>query len=203
MQDADNLGWKLTAVLKGEAPERLIDSYEAERMPAADENILNSTRSTDFISPKSETSRLFRDAVLALAEEHDFARPLINSGRLSVASVYDGSPLCTGDALLAGPARTRPGTACPDAPLGEGFLLDRLGGGFTLLALGVEVPDGEAPCPVLAVDPEEALRERYLGSAPVAVYLIRPDQHVAARWDRWDPAAVSAALDRSMAREVA
>ena len=51
---------------------------------AADENILNSTRSTDFITPKSETSRLFRNAVLDLSENFEFARPLVNSGRLSV-----------------------------------------------------------------------------------------------------------------------
>jgi hypothetical protein len=50
-------------------------------------------RSTDFITPKTEMSRIFRDAVLDLAEHHEFARPLVNSGRLSVPCVYDGSPL--------------------------------------------------------------------------------------------------------------
>ena len=53
IQDADNLVWKLDLVLKGEAPERLLDSYDAERRAAADENLLNTTRSTDFIAPKS------------------------------------------------------------------------------------------------------------------------------------------------------
>lgn len=33
LQDAMNLGWKLAAVLKGRAPETLLDSYEAERRP--------------------------------------------------------------------------------------------------------------------------------------------------------------------------
>jgi 3-(3-hydroxy-phenyl)propionate hydroxylase len=63
----------------------------------ADENILNSTRSTDFITPKSEISRIFRDAVLDLSEHVciQFRPPLVNSGRLSVPCTYDGSPLNT------------------------------------------------------------------------------------------------------------
>ena len=80
LQDTDNLCWKLRLVLAGEAPETLLDSYDTERMQAADENILNSSRSTDFITPKSTTSRLFRDAVLDLSEHHAFARPFVNSG---------------------------------------------------------------------------------------------------------------------------
>ena len=58
VQDADNLAWKLDLVLRGLAPERLIDSYESERIAAADENLLNTTRSTDFIAPKGATSRI-------------------------------------------------------------------------------------------------------------------------------------------------
>ena len=69
VQDADNLAWKLGLVLTGRAPERLLDSYDDERVDAADENILNSTRSTDFITPKSAISKTFRDAVLRLARD--------------------------------------------------------------------------------------------------------------------------------------
>ena len=53
MQDVDNLGWKLGLVLNGKAPESLLDSYSEERVFGAEENILNSTRSTDFITPLS------------------------------------------------------------------------------------------------------------------------------------------------------
>ncbi|MEZ5799963.1 MAG: FAD-dependent monooxygenase [Nitratireductor sp.] len=93
LQDVDNLGWKLKAVIDGLADAALLDTYDWERVYGADENILNSTRSTDFITPKSEMSRILRNAVLDLAEKHEFARPLVNSGRLSVPSVYHGSPL--------------------------------------------------------------------------------------------------------------
>ena len=198
IQDADNLGWKLGMVLRGEAPERLLDSYCAERRQAADENILNSTRSTDFITPKSPVSHLFRNAVLRLAERHPFARPLVNSGRLSVPCSYDGGPLNGPDALPGGPERTRPGAACPDAPVDAGFLLDRLGGGFTLLCIAQDPPETALPLDILSVpDPSEALIARYLGGASGACYLIRPDQHVAARWAVFDETAVEAALAKA------
>lgn len=185
VQDADNLGWKLAAVLNGQAGDGLLASYDVERVLAAEENILNSTRATDFLTPKSAVSKLFRNAVLDLARDHAFARPLINSGRLSVPSVYDGSPLNSADALPGGPARTRPGAPCPDAPVDTGFLLDHLNAGFTLLALGQKAPDVAGVTSIsLSADTLSApLKERYLGTATQAMYLIRPDQHVAARWD--------------------
>jgi len=208
LQDTDNLGWKLKLVIEGKAPESLLDSYDAERIYGADENILNSTRSTDFITPKSDTSRIFRDAVLDLAEHHEFARPFVNSGRLSVPCTYDGSPLNTPDAF-DGPARTRPGAPCPDAPLGKGYLLDKLGGGFTLLTIDAEAPEeieeGGITATRLALsamdDTTGALAERYLGTEKSAVYLIRPDQHVAARFPDYDEAQIRFALRRATGKE--
>lgn len=191
LQDAENLAWKLALVLDG-GSESLLDSFDAERIQAADENIRASTRSTDFIAPKSPASRAFRDAVLHLAARHPFARPLVNSGRLSVPCVHDGSALNGPDALPGGPARSRPGAVAPDAPLGGGFLLDRLGAGFQLLAIGTGAEG--APVPVIRVPAEDEIAARYLGAAGQAVYLIRPDQHVAARWESYDPVAVGAAL---------
>lgn len=117
-QDTDNLLWKLKLVLDGKAPDRLLDSYNAERVPAADENLLNSTRSTDFITPKSQVSHTFRDATLLLAEEYPFARTLVNSGRLSIPSVYRDSPLNTPDeASFDSPMA--PGTPSTDAPVND------------------------------------------------------------------------------------
>ncbi|KHQ49922.1 FAD-dependent oxidoreductase [Mameliella alba] len=209
MQDVDNLGWKLGMVIGGKAPESLLDSYDVERVHGADENILNSTRSTDFITPKSRVSHMFRNAVLDLAEQYEFARPLVNSGRLSVPCVYDGGPLNGPDALPGGPARTRVGSPCPDAPLKDGFLLDRLGEVFTLLTIDAEAPETleEAGVPITRLalsagdDASGALAERYLGEAGSGVYLIRPDQHVAARWDSFDETATRAALRRAIGLE--
>jgi len=208
VQDADNLAWKLDLVIKGLAPETLLDTYSSERAHGADENILNSTRATDFLTPKSEVSKTFRNAVLELAGEHAFARPLVNSGRLSLPCVYDGLPLNGVDGF-DGPARTRVGAPCVDAPLREGFLLDRLPGTFTLLTINAERPDltqvdgvhlNQLVLTTDADDPTGALRERYLGEVPSAVYLIRPDQHVAARWIAADAGAVEAAMRTALGK---
>jgi 3-(3-hydroxy-phenyl)propionate hydroxylase len=208
IQDVDNLGWKLDLVIRGLAPQALLDSYSNERVYGAEENILNSTRATDFITPKSEISKVFRNAVLDLARDHPFARPLVNSGRLSVPCIYDGSSL-NGEDFLQSPARSRPGAPCPDAPLGDGFLLDQLGGGFTILCFNTPPiePIEEAgiranPLAVSQADCKtEALRNRYLGDAPSAIYLIRPDQHVAARWAKCDEASLRQAMRRAIAKE--
>ncbi|MES0827900.1 FAD-dependent oxidoreductase [Ruegeria sp. SCP11] len=208
MQDADNLCWKLKLVIDGKAPELLLDSYSRERTQAADENIINSSRSTDFITPKSEMSRLLRDAVLDLSEEHEFARPLVNSGRLSTPCTYEGSSLSSADAL-DGPGITRPGAACPDAPLGDEFLLPKLAGKFTLLTIDADAPerieeDGvEATRLALSVkdDLTLELKRRYLGDATSAVYLIRPDQHVAARRDSFEENAFRQAIRRATGKE--
>jgi len=189
VQDAENLVWKLDLVLRGLAPETLLDSYSAERSFAADENILNSTRATDFLTPKSDISKIFRNAVLELAGEHAFARPLVNSGRLSVPCVYDGLPLNGPDAL-DGPARTRVGAPCVDAALADGYLLDRLAGDFHVLSINTAPPDIDTVDGIalhhvaltLPDDPHGMVRDRYLGTTPHAVYLVRPDQHVVARW---------------------
>ncbi|KPD13267.1 FAD-dependent oxidoreductase [Phaeobacter sp. 11ANDIMAR09] len=208
IQDVDNLGWKLGLVMAGKAPDSLLDSYNYERIHGADENILNSTRSTDFITPKSKMSTLLRDSVLALSEHYEFARPMVNSGRLSVPCTYDGSPLNSADAL-DGPARTRPGSPCPDVPLGDEFLLSKLGNDFILLTIDADAPEEVEEDGVtvkrLALSTKDdhsmLLKERYLGEAASGIYLIRPDQHVAARRETFDETQVRAAIRRATGKE--
>ncbi|WP_395688632.1 FAD-dependent oxidoreductase [Aestuariivirga sp.] len=202
LQDVDNLVWKLKLVIDGKAPQTLLDSYDLERIRAADENILNSSRSTDFITPKSEASRLFRDAILDLSEYYPFARPLVNSGRLSLPCIYDQSPL-NGPDHHHMPIRTRPGSPAADAPMKEGWLLDRLDGHFQLLAIGIDVPmsidvGGVLVHALIITDVSNELQERYLGSLAQGIYLIRPDQHVAARWEAFDEQAVKKAVQQAM-----
>jgi 3-(3-hydroxy-phenyl)propionate hydroxylase len=203
VQDAENLAWKLAALLRGAAPEALLGSYEAERIPAADENILHSTRATDFITPKSPASRAYRDAVLELAAEAPFARALINSGRLSRAASYATTPLSTPDAT-AFAGGLPPGAPALDAPVttaeGADWLLRRLGPDFTLLSFdpAASAPPGVAllRVGVEVMDSEGLLAQRYGAGS---TYLLRPDRHVAARWPRFDAAAVAAALHRALA----
>lgn len=185
LQDVDALGWRLAAVIDGRAPQSILDDYNAERTYGADENLLNSSRATKFMTPADGIERLFRDQVLALAAKAAFARSWVNSGRLSVPCVYpsDGAD----DPAL--PKVSRPGSVAPDAPLGDGWLSNALGGRVVVLALGcsfLEIDGAEKLSPEIT----ETVRKRYLGQATSAVYLIRPDQVVAARWPYPDPAAI-------------
>ena len=134
VQDAENVAWKLKLVLEDRAPDRLLDTYGSEREYAADENILNSTRATDFITPKSDVSRTFRDAALNLSKDCAFARRLVNSGRLSVPATLHGSPLNTPDRDAFAGVMV-PGAAASDAPIVSdgmpGWFLSEVGGRFT------------------------------------------------------------------------
>jgi len=209
IQDIDNLTWKLKMVMDGDAPESLIESYDEERAFAADDNLLNSTRSTDFITPKSKSSRIFRDAVLELSKKYEFARPLVNSGRLSLPTPYVTSSLNTvdEDAFDGGMA---PGRNCVDAPVvvagTDGWLLNNLSDDFTLLIFGdapplSEIKLGNIRAQIITVgaqleDKAGMLTARYDG-AEGAIYLIRPDHYVAARWRKFDERKTIAALARA------
>ena len=201
IQDAENLAWKLALVMRGEAPESLIDTYHDERSQAADENILHSTRSTDFIAPRSKQEMRFRDAALALAETTDFGRSMINSGRLSTPKTYD-TPLSTpdgdswnGSAELGAPA--------PDAPLADAdgkarWFLQALDGDETLVAFGPLQNDvSSIRCRVLEVGKDisdsQGVLTRRLDATPGSAFLFRPDQHLAARWRKPDTAAIETA----------
>ena len=210
VQDIDNLIWKLKLVLDGQASEALVDTYHEERAFAADDNLLNSTRSTDFITPKSHASRVLRNAVLELAEKQPFARRLVNSGRLSTPTPYRDSSLNTPDDAEFRGAMT-PGTNCADAPLARAgrrtWLLNELPDGFTLLVFGESPVQASQDGPAYSVlsvggdltDSEGLLTQRYDGK-PGTVYLIRPDQHVAARWRSYDAAKVQAAIAHAIAK---
>jgi 3-(3-hydroxy-phenyl)propionate hydroxylase len=188
IQDADNLGWKLAAILRGEAPPSLLATYDTERGEAAEENIAHSARTTRFMSPAPGIERLFRDETLGLAARAPFARAWVNSGRLSTPCAY--ALEAPDDPAL--PPASRPGAPAPDLPLDRGFLLERLGHGFAVLAAGTPAA-ATAGLPVVALPDTAMARARYLGAAPRATYLVRPDQHVAARWIDPAPGAIAAA----------
>jgi 3-(3-hydroxy-phenyl)propionate hydroxylase len=225
IQDTDNLMWKLERVVDGASPESLLDTYSDERVAAADENLLNSTRSTDFMTPKSRAARVLRDAVLSLADEVPAGRALVNSGRLSVPTWLLDSPLNTPDTDTGAQAFggwMLPGAPLDDAPVhgpqGAGWLLDAVGAanGFVLLHFGR--PDAATRraaaelglCLLTLLDAAEpdaghlhdtqGLAARRCDAQPGTCYLIRPDQHVAARWRRFDPVATAAALARAQGR---
>jgi 3-(3-hydroxy-phenyl)propionate hydroxylase len=231
LQSTENLAWKLARILQGRAPAALLETYDAERRWGADENILNSTRATDFITPKNGISRIFRDETLRLAEHYPFARSLVNSGRLSVPCVYEESPLNTPDNGSFA-SQGQPGSVCPDAPVEhdgrDDWLLQHLGGSFAALvyldsasidqqALASQfellakdedlrlicIGDSSEALPFdLRLADKKGLVASRLDLRPGSVYLIRPDQHVAGRWRAVDAAAVIAAKRRATGFEL-
>ncbi|MGV0985860.1 MAG: FAD-dependent oxidoreductase [Limnohabitans sp.] len=227
-QDVDDLMWKLALVMKGQAGDKLLDTYAYDRQFAADENIMNSTRSTDFITPKSRTSKTFRNSVLALAKHHPFARKLVNSGRLSVPSFLTHSVLNTPDAeVFAG--QMVPGAPMDDAPVQvngqDAWLLDQVGKGFQCLLFVDAAPSAETlatlqalkqgavpvdtlivsptaltvPGFAVLVDAQGWVAKRYDAQVGTT-YLLRPDQHVVARWRQLQADAVQAAVARAICK---
>ena len=214
VQDIDNLSWKISAVLKGYAPKTLLNSYDCERIPAADENILNSARSTNFMTPKSKASEEFREAVFSLSEAMPFARELVNSGRLSAPHFYKSSPLNSMDDPLFEAKGPGPGELSIDTAVSCGdnsiWLLTQLGTEFCVL-LFVDKPTfissktrrlrdlaysfkpklkiifvsnheiSDQNCALILSDKRGTCFKKW-AAKPGSVYLIRPDQYIAARW---------------------
>jgi 3-(3-hydroxy-phenyl)propionate hydroxylase len=209
LEDAENIAWKLDHVLRRISPETLIESYHIERSVAADENIRESTRSTDFMAPSSHQEARLRKAALSLAKETEFGKRMVNGGRLSVPCVYD-TPLSTpdGEPWRGGPP---PGASMPDAPVANGshagaFLTDafiKAGRRFTLLAFDgtdIDVPNNVG---VVRIGGEGGLADRqgFAGrrydAQPGTAYLLRPDGYVAARFRHPTRLALEAALARA------
>jgi 3-(3-hydroxy-phenyl)propionate hydroxylase len=213
IQDAENLVWKLAASLKGQGGDALIASYDLERIQAADENIGHSTCSTDFMSPHSSAERRLRDAVLALAPKAEFARRMVNSGRLSLPAVY-ASPLSTPDETPFGGA-AKLGAPLPDAPLARAdgsvtHLVESLRGEFQVIYVRdrdgkdggrPDIPGGVALTVIGEdlFDREGKFTQRF-DATPGASYLVRPDQHLCARWRNFDAGAVALAHRRALGR---
>jgi 3-(3-hydroxy-phenyl)propionate hydroxylase len=225
-QDAQSLGWHLAFVLKGLAGEKLLHNHSAERVGAAREIIDEAGKSTRFMTPPTAGFQLLRDAVLSLSLTQEFVRPLYH-WRTSRPHAYTHSMLnSTGDdnnLFKTGPAH---GAPPQNVRLGANdFLLDHVGGGFDLLyftdapaipeALQHTIAAARArgiPLKVVAVGSTQAVsgaditladtdghvRTRYGIPANGGAYLLRPDQHICARWLTLDATRLQAALNTAL-----
>jgi 3-(3-hydroxy-phenyl)propionate hydroxylase len=197
IQDAFNLGWKLALVTTGQAPDSLLDSYSTERQPAAAENLRVTSRSARFLAPRSSAEQVLRRAVLKLARRQAFARPLVNTGRMSAANDYPASP------WLPQGSRTVQNLTLQDAQGQSQSLMDLLRQGTRFVGLWFSPPPDEAqhacrelaalPIDLYAIGHSEALPvkqdpegvlARHLGLDPAAcagtLCLVRPDAYLAA-----------------------
>lgn len=215
IQDVDNLIWKLAYHIQGKAPRSILDTYDEERSPATNENIYHSSNATDFISPKSRMSTIFRNAVLDLAKEHLFAQQLVNSGRLSHAYKYLESSLSTED-KEEWKGEIQPGYAVSDTQLFKDgrttYLIDELGNDFTLLIYGFDKKDPieldtQLNIKIVYIDAKNNSEEikdykrRFKQKYDVldkSWYLIRPDHYVAARGKNLEKNSIEKALLKSI-----
>jgi 3-(3-hydroxy-phenyl)propionate hydroxylase len=221
-QDAQSLGWHLAYVIRGWAGPQLLRNHSEERVGAAREIIEEAGKSTRFMTPPAGGFALLRDAVLSLSLTQAFVRPLYH-WRTSRPHEYTHSRLNSpGDdnaLFTTGPAHGAPPQNIRLAP--NDFLLDHLGGGFELLyftnesampaalmqVINARRASGVA-VRVVAVganssvqgadltwpDTEGHFRQRYGVQANGAAYLLRPDQHVCARWLTLDATHLDAAF---------
>ncbi|MGQ2978850.1 MAG: FAD-dependent oxidoreductase [Polaromonas sp.] len=201
VEDAVNLGWKLAAVIRGQAPPQLLDSYGPERKPLAERNTAYARQFADSVGrfrasalleqagPDGDTERARASDYLNQHVRMEFNIPGVTFG-----GRYDGSPLIVKDGSTPPPDQAgsyqpsaSPGGRAPHAWLEDGSsLYDSFGFEWTLLALGPDAPatrrfvDGAAALGLdLRVVTHTSASLRALYEAPLV--LIRPDQIVAWR----------------------
>ena len=112
IQEAFNLGWKIARVVRGDAPDRLLDTYHLERHPI-ERDVL---RQTSFVTHLAEADhgplKLLRERVMPVLAA---LGPLRDAARLTVSELaiqYRRSPLTLERVLDGGP---RAGERAPDA----------------------------------------------------------------------------------------
>jgi 3-(3-hydroxy-phenyl)propionate hydroxylase len=202
IQDADNLAWKLAMVLAGKADVGLLDTYCQERRPAALENIRVSDRTTRFLHPPTMLERGFRDCVIGLARRHDFARSLVNTGRMTQPSTYRHSHLNVG----RGGGRSLPNVRVTLADGRQGDLAQLLKWAQGNHIAIVRDPTArhralERRHPVRIVAVEQTGADlAALDLANEASIIIRPDAYLAGGLDSREAAALEDALVRLSCR---
>lgn len=227
-QDSHDLAWKLAFTVRGWAGDALLPSYSAERVHAAREIIEEASKSTRFMTPPSTGFRLLRDAVLSLSLKHEFVRPLFHWRTSRPHDYADSALNSRGDDDKLFRAGPRDGAPLANVRLGaEGFLFDHLGAAFYLFHFGAAdaIPDEllaevEAvrargiPFKVVAIrrgakalvagadlvfgDEGGHFWARYGVHTDGGAYLVRPDQHVCARWKTLSGERLRAAIHTAL-----
>jgi 2-polyprenyl-6-methoxyphenol hydroxylase-like FAD-dependent oxidoreductase len=201
LQDAYNLAWKLALVVKGEADERLLDTYESERMPVAHELLESTDRAFTMVVSDSWLAALFRTKIIAnvaafaMKQRRVRARAFRTISQIGIR--YPASALsrnATGY-LKDGP---QAGERFPwlqiefDAEHGPEDLFERLDDtAFNLLVIGqapIAIEAGGMPIRTVTIPHSahnDAALER-IGIDGPAFYLVRPDGHIALAGSRLD-----------------
>ena len=186
IEDADNLSWKLAAILKGKSKE-LLETYNAERVAAADQNIACTGQSNTFIAPQGEEATAIRNDILEKAKTDVFYKKQINCGRLSIPCVY-GKYLSSEEGCWQS-QDLEPGRAVKDCSIDNNYLIDKLGYHFTLLIDKIRLSEDEkkqltdAEIDIIEIDifKSDKLSKLY-DLVDGGAYLFTPDQYILGRW---------------------
>ncbi|MGH6948004.1 MAG: FAD-dependent monooxygenase [Kiloniellales bacterium] len=199
IQDACNLAWKLALVLKGQAPESLLDSYHDERHPVARDVLEATNLMFKSVTLKNPLLRPLRDLLLPLFLGVPAIQRRLRSFVSELAISYRGISPILGESLggggrfNGGPA---PGERAPDTTLnsmGKGTrLFQRLdpcrhtlllfgGDQGSLAAARALAGRDRPPVSVLEIGESEGNAEKRYGVIGPSLYLVRPDGYVAFR----------------------
>ncbi len=183
--DAVNLGWKLAAVLHGWAPPQLLESYEAERRPVAQQTIDIAAANTAALPTDLASAAAHNDdvAIRALAGRVQAAKRLefYCAGLVLGYGYGPGAGSQTADGTDFTP-RALPGNRLPHRWIRPGrSLYDVLGRGFTVIG------DAARAEPLLAlalargvpVSSVDKAGERSTDDSGAPLVLVRPDHHIA------------------------
>jgi 3-(3-hydroxy-phenyl)propionate hydroxylase len=149
IRDAHNLAWKIAAVIRGDAHDGLLDTYELERRPHAEATVALSVRLGQVMMSRHRTLARVRDAALRAGMRAPAFRRYVTEGRFKPAPYYrSGAVLsATGTSAVVGRPFPQPLVLLPN---GEQDRLDNiLGPGFALVRV-----DPSAGAPALAVTEE-------------------------------------------------
>lgn len=206
IEDADNLSWKLAAVLQGNS-HQLLETYNSERVAAADQNIACTGQSNTFIAPQGEEAIAMRNLILENAKTDVHYKKQINCGRLSIPCVYGQYP--ASEEGMWDNASLEPGRAVKDCLLESGYLIDQLGYRFTVLHSKNSLSNSELAqleqknITAIEIDPLNhptlvTLYELADGGA----YLFTPDQYILGRWKKLRGSDVLDLIDSYLAGNV-
>ncbi|WP_241473944.1 bifunctional 3-(3-hydroxy-phenyl)propionate/3-hydroxycinnamic acid hydroxylase [Mycolicibacterium neoaurum] len=136
IRDAANLGWKLAAVVNGQADDALLDSYDAERRKHARAMIDLSTLVGRVISPTNRHVATLRDKVIRAASVVPTLKRYVLEMRFKPMPRYDtGAVVHNESASAVPPAGTLFIQPAVDTRVAQNVLLDEiLGAGFAVLA---------------------------------------------------------------------
>jgi 2-polyprenyl-6-methoxyphenol hydroxylase-like FAD-dependent oxidoreductase len=196
--DAINLAWKLAAVLADHAPEKLLDSYEAERIGFARRLVATTDRVFSFATAEGRLADILRTRIAPIlfpkAIAFEAVREYIFRTVSQITLNYRGGPLSAGSA-----GHVHGGDRLPWVPIDGKDNFEPLAAMNWQVhvygSAGVELADWchghDVPLHVFDWRPEHEAA----GLARDAIYLLRPDTYVALA----DPSGSPDALDRYFA----